>query len=128
MFFPSLGVLADLRAIDPTLVLRQNLLDGVLVAFILALTLVAVVTKVIGCGLPARLAGMSRRDAWVVGFGMSPHGEVAMVVALVGLEAGLFGQPSYVALLLMSLITSFISPLLLLQPFCDPSNDGASRD
>jgi len=102
IFFVSLGVLVDLRAINGTVLL-----------FLLALTIVAVLTKVIGCYIPARLQGMSKQDARVVGFGMSPRGEVAMIIALIGLNAGYFKQDVYVSIILMALLTTIITPLVL---------------
>ena len=69
-------------------------------------------SKVIGCGLPARLMGMNTRDSLIVGFGMSPRGEVAMIVALIGLNEDLIAQGTYVALVLMSLLTTIITPIL----------------
>lgn len=101
IFFVSLGILADIRALtsDTTL-------------FLLVLTLVAIATKVIGCGLPARLMGMCREDSLIIGFGMAPRGEVAMIVALIGLESGLIGQGIFVAIVLMSLLTTLITPIV----------------
>jgi Kef-type K+ transport system membrane component KefB len=101
IFFVSLGIIADFRAVTPGILL-----------FLLAVILVAIVTKVAGCGLPARLSGMSTRDALIVGFGMSPRGEVAMIVALIGLTQGIISQGIYVALVLMSLLTTVITPVV----------------
>jgi Na+:H+ antiporter len=101
IFFVSLGVIADFHALTPDLVL-----------FLAALTVVAIVTKVIGCGLPARLGGLCREDALIVGFGMAPRGEVAMIVALIGLDMGIIGQGVYVVLVLMSLLTTLITPIV----------------
>ena len=80
--------------------------------FLLVLTLVAILTKVIGCGIPARLGGLCTKDSLIVGFGMAPRGEVAMIVALIGLEAGIIGQGIYVTLVLMSLLTTVITPIV----------------
>ncbi len=102
IFFVSLGILADVRAIDPRILL-----------FLLTVTLVAVVTKVIGCGGAALLGRSGLRDAAVIGFGMSPRGEVAMIVALIGLDRGLIGQPVYVSIIVMSLLTTIITPVVL---------------
>jgi Kef-type K+ transport system membrane component KefB len=102
IFFVSLGVLVDLRAISGTIIL-----------FLIALTVVAVLTKVIGCYIPARLQGMSSQDAKVVGFGMSPRGEVAMIIALIGLNAGYFKQDIYVSIVLMALLTTILTPIIL---------------
>jgi Kef-type K+ transport system membrane component KefB len=101
IFFVSLGILADIKAVTPEIAL-----------FLVALTLVAMITKVIGCGLPARMMGLSRDDALIVGFGMAPRGEVAMIVALIGLEAGIIDQGVYVVLVLMSLLTTIITPIV----------------
>jgi Kef-type K+ transport system membrane component KefB len=83
-----------------------------IVVFLFVLTIVAIVTKVVGCGIPARLAGLCTKDALIVGVGMAPRGEVAMIVALIGLEAGIIGQGIYVSLVLMSLLTTLITPIV----------------
>jgi len=101
IFFVSLGVLADFRAVTPDIIL-----------FLFVLTVIAIITKVIGCGLPAKLWGMSSKDSLIIGFGMVPRGEVAMIVALIGLQQGIIDQGLYVALVLMSLITTIITPII----------------
>lgn len=102
IFFISLGILLDLHAISLTLIY-----------FILALTAVAAITKVIGCGLPARLGGLKIKDSLIVGVGMIPRGEVAMIVALIGLNQNLINQDVYAALILMSLLTTIVPPVIL---------------
>ncbi len=102
IFFISLGVLLDFHVIT---------LD--LIWFVLILTVVAFITKVIGCGLPAKLQGMKVRDSMIVGVGMVPRGEVAMIIALIGLDRNLIMQDTYAALVLMSLLTTVIPPLIL---------------
>ena len=102
IFFVSLGIIADLHSLSLNVVW-----------FLAALTVVAVLTKVIGCYIPAKLQGMSHRDSAVVGFGMSPRGEVAMIVALIGLNQKVIGQDIYVSLVLMSLLTTLFTPIVL---------------
>lgn len=102
IFFVSLGVLVDVSAFTSEMAL-----------FLLALTVVAIVSKFIGCGLPARLMGMSNHDAITVGVGMVPRGEIAMVVALLALNSGAIEQPAYIAIVLMSLLTAIFTPLVL---------------
>ncbi|MFW2371887.1 MAG: cation:proton antiporter [Gammaproteobacteria bacterium] len=104
IFFVSLGVLADISTFN---------LD--ILYFLLALSVVAILSKLIGCGIPAKLTGMSSRDSLIVGLGMSPRGEVAMIVALLALQQHIIEQPSFVAIILMSLITTLIVPVLLRQ-------------
>lgn len=101
IFFVSLGIIADLHQVTPDIIL-----------FLLALTVVAIITKVVGCGIPAKMGGLCTKDSLIVGFGMAPRGEVAMIVALIGLEAGIIGQGIYVALVLMSLLTTIITPIV----------------
>jgi Kef-type K+ transport system membrane component KefB len=101
IFFVSLGVLADFRQLTPGIVV-----------FLVVLIIVAIITKVVGCGIPAKLMGMSTKDSLIVGFGMAPRGEVAMIVALIGLQQGIIDQNIYVALVLMSLVTTIITPII----------------
>ncbi len=99
IFFVSLGVLVDFKAME------LNILW-----FLLALTLMGILTKVLGCGISAKLMGLTSKDSMVIGFGMTPRGEVAMIVALIGLDRGIITQPLYAALVAMSLITTIIPP------------------
>ncbi|MFH1133092.1 MAG: cation:proton antiporter [Nanoarchaeota archaeon] len=102
VFFVSLGILADARQMNMQFVI-----------FLIVLTLVAVITKVVGCGIPALLQKRSFKESMIIGFGMSPRGEVAMIVALIGLNEGLIGQNVYVTIVLMSLLTTIITPIVL---------------
>lgn len=101
IFFISLGVLIDFHIIT---------LD--FIWFILALTVVAILTKVLGCGLTAKLGGMSLKDSLIIGVGMMPRGEIAMIVALIGFSREIILQDTYAALVLMSLLTTLIPPLI----------------
>jgi Kef-type K+ transport system membrane component KefB len=102
IFFVSLGILADFNALTPNIIW-----------FLLVLTIVAILTKLIGCGLAAKVQGMDWKNSAIVGIGMSPRGEVAMIVALIGLNQQLIGQDVYVSLVMMSLLTTVATPLLL---------------
>lgn len=101
IFFVSLGILADLHQLTP----------GIAIFFI-ALVIVAIITKLVGCGIPAKLMGMSTKDSLIIGFGMAPRGEVAMIVALIGLQQAIIDQGLYVSLVLMSLVTTIVTPLI----------------
>ncbi len=102
IFFVSLGIIIDLH---------QMTLSAVW--FVLALTVVAMAAKIVGCGVPAAMLRMGARDSLVVGVGMVPRGEVAMIVALIGLGEGLIGQEVYTAVIIMSLLTTIVPPLIL---------------
>lgn len=102
IFFISLGILLDFHVITLNFIW-----------FVLALTAVALLTKFLGCGIPARLLGIGTRDSLIIGTGMVPRGEVAMIVALIGLNQNLIAPDMYAALVLMSLLTTVIPPLVL---------------
>ena len=102
IFFVSLGVLLDISALDKQLI-----------GFLFAITAVALLTKIIGCGLPARLLGYDTKTSLAIGFGMAPRGEVAMVIALLGLNSGIIEQPLYVVIVLMSVLSTLITPPVL---------------
>ena len=102
IFFVSLGVIMDLHFVTPALLW-----------FVVALSAIALLTKVIGCGLPALIQRMGFKDSIIIGIGMVPRGEVAMIVALIGLNQNLINQSVYSALILMSLLTTIIPPLIL---------------
>lgn len=102
IFFASIGIKTDLSGFG-----------GSLVAFAIALTVVAVVTKVIGCGLGARLTGFGLYDSMSIGLGMVSRGEVALIVAQKGAQAGLVSEKMFPAIVLMVIVTTLVTPLLL---------------
>jgi Kef-type K+ transport system membrane component KefB len=77
----------------------------------LALLGVAVLGKVLGSGLGARLGGLSTADSGLVGLGMVGRGEVALVAATVGLHAGAIDQGVYAAVVLLAVATTVIAPI-----------------
>jgi Kef-type K+ transport system membrane component KefB len=89
---------------------------------VVALILIALASKLLGSGLPAYWLGHSKREAIIVGVGMSGRGAVELIVAGVALEAGLFLQPFPVpvivnslfsAIVIMALVTTVLTPILL---------------
>ena len=91
--------------------------DSGTILFAIALTLVAIVTKLIGCGLPALIYG--RKDAARIGIGMVPRGEVGMIVAQIGLSLGVVAQSVYASVVFMALLTTLVTPPLLTMAFRD---------
>lgn len=102
IFFISLGILANLR----------ELTLGIL-PFFITLLLVAVFSKVAGCGIASRLAGFNKTESLVIGFGMSPRGEVAMIIALIGLTSNIIKQDVYVSIVAISLLTTMLTPFVI---------------
>jgi Kef-type K+ transport system membrane component KefB len=102
IFFVSLGILANFHALTLQILW-----------FLIALTIVAFLTKIIGCYLGARIGRLSHRTSLAIGMGMAPRGEVAMIVALIGLNLGVIQQDIYVSIILMSLLTTIFVPIIL---------------
>src|SRR5438309_6226165 len=103
IFFISLGLQVNL----PTVGWASALLG-----FGAVLTVVAILTKVIGCGIPARLSQMTRHEALAVGWGMTPRGEVGLIVALTALTAGVIGDALFsVIVVVMVLVSVLPAPL-----------------
>lgn len=75
------------------------------------ITLLAVVGKLLGCGLGARSLGM--RSALIVGVGMVPRGEVGIIVASLGRSSKVFSDEVFALIIAMSLLTSIIAPPVL---------------
>lgn len=81
----------------------------------MALTAIAVASKLIGCGLAALRLG--RREAFQIGVGMAPRGEVGMIVAQMGLRMGALSTGTYSAIVLMAASTTLLAPPLLSYAF-----------
>ncbi|BFI96089.1 MAG: cation:proton antiporter [Rhodanobacter sp.] len=78
---------------------------------LLIVTAIAIVSKLVGGGLGALSLG--RRGAAIVGFGMVPRGEVGVVIASLGLAAGVFDNRVYAIIVAMSLLTAIVTPPVL---------------
>jgi Kef-type K+ transport system membrane component KefB len=83
--------------------------DGVLL--VTAVFVIAVLTKLVGCGLGA--AGLGWREMLKIGLGMAPRGEVGMVVAQLGLAAGFLTARTYGAVVLMAVLTTIATPIFI---------------
>ena len=101
IFFVSIGLQANIND-----VLEAPLLVTVL-------TVLAVLTKLIGGGLGARIGGINWRNSWLVGAGMISRGEVALVLAGVALSAGAVNTTIFSALVVMAVATTLVTPPLL---------------
>lgn len=102
IFFASIGLKTDISDFDITLLW-----------FSLAFVVVALITKVIGCGFMSRLCGFDMYDSLKVGCGMMTRGEVALVVAQKGLSAGLVESKFFTPVILLIIISSICVPIVL---------------
>lgn len=110
IFFASVGLHLDFSAVSQV------------PGFVATLILIALVSKLVGSGLPAYWMGLSKRESMMIGVGMSGRGAVELIVAGIALEAGLFLQPSptpvliqslFSAIVMMALVTTILAPILL---------------
>ena len=79
----------------------------------------AIITKIIGCGLGAKLCKYKNREAAQIGVGMVSRGEVALIVAAKGEAVGLMGTAFMGPVIIVVIITTIIAPILLKLAFRD---------
>jgi len=102
VFFACVGINTDLSGLTSNMMI-----------FAILLTLVAVVTKIIGCGFGAKVCKLSNKDSLVVGIGMISRGEVALMTAQKGISSGMIDKAVFPAIILAVVATTLITPVLL---------------
>lgn len=83
------------------------------IGLILALTVLACLTKLVGCGLGARISHFSWTSSTVIGTGMIARGEMGLITAQIGHQAGLMSNTSYSAMILVIILATVLAPLFL---------------
>ena len=102
VFFASVGLRTDISGLTPEIFL-----------FSICFVVVALLSKVIGCGCISKLTGFKGRDCVRIGVGMMTRGEVALIVAQKGLAVGLVDSIYFAAVILLILISSILTPICL---------------
>jgi len=102
IFFVSIGLKTSLSGMDHSVLL-----------FSVMLLIAAFVSKVVGCGIGAKLCGFSKRESLQIGVGMISRGEVALIVAQKGFQYGLISQALFAPVVLVVIITTLVTPILL---------------
>jgi len=102
VFFASIGLKTDLHNIDLNLLL-----------FSLGFVAVALVTKIVGCTLVAKLCKFKFNESVKIGVGMMTRGEVALIVAQKGLTVGLMDPVYFTSVILLIIVSSIATPLVL---------------
>ena len=102
IFFASVGLKVELDGLTKATII-----------FSLLLLAIAIITKIVGCGLGARLCGFSKREALQVGVGMVSRGEVALIVAQKGYAMGLLDASLFPPIVLVVIATTIITPIVL---------------
>ena len=102
VFFASIGLKTNIDSID-----------GKILLFSLCFVLVALITKIIGCGLMAKICRFSAGDSLKIGVGMMTRGEVALIVAQKGLSVGLLSPVYFTSVILLIIVSSVTTPIVL---------------
>lgn len=108
IFFASIGLKVQLPKMSGTIVLFAVLLTGV-----------AILTKILGCGLGAKLCRYTNKESLQIGVGMVSRGEVALIVASKGEALGLMGAQLMGPVVIVVIITTIVAPILLKPVFSD---------
>lgn len=102
LFFAIIGAQVDLRGVN----LEVLYLSGIIIV-------VAAITKLVGCGLPAMIFLKEKSKAMKVGIGMISRGEVGLIVAGVGVSSGALSSDIYTTVIIMVAVTTIITPVWL---------------
>lgn len=102
MFFASIGI----KVVLPEM-------SGTIVLFSVLLLVVAMVSKVVGCGLGAKLCRYTNRESVRIGVGMISRGEVALIVANKGIASGLMKDAFFGPVVIVVIATTILTPILL---------------
>ncbi|ASA24452.1 cation:proton antiporter [Paenibacillus donghaensis] len=108
VFFVSIGLSVSFEGVGQQL------------GFVIVLTVIAVLAKLLGGGLGARLTGFSSRSAAIIGAGMISRGEVALIIAATGLQSGLLLPQYFTAVIIVVIVTTLATPPLLKLMFREP--------
>lgn len=106
VFFANIGITANFHGIN-----------GEMIVFGLLFILAGISSKIVGCGSTALLCGYSFKDALRIGIGMMARAEVALVCTQKGVDSGIIGSQIMPFILILIIITSFITPITLKMTF-----------
>lgn len=102
IFFAGIGLKTSFDAMNSTMI-----------AFCVCFVIVALLAKILGCGLMSKLCRYNLSDSLKIGVGMMTRGEVALIVAQKGMAAGLLTADYFTAVILLILASSFMTPIIL---------------
>lgn len=103
LFFAVMGMMVNVG----------ELLSVEVITFGMIYSVTAILAKVLGCGLPTLALGFNMKGALRVGAGMVPRGEVALIIAGIGMTAGILDEKLFGVVILMTLITTIVAPPLI---------------
>jgi Kef-type K+ transport system membrane component KefB len=110
IFFVNIGLAVNMRAVGDNAIL-----------FAVTITIVAVISKIIGSGLGALIGGFNRRESLQLGIGMVSRGEVGLIVATFALSEGLLSSGNFSIVVFMIIVATLITPPMLRAAFSQPT-------
>ncbi len=117
LFFAIIGAQVDLRGVN----LNVLYTAGVMIA-------VAIITKLIGCGIPAIIFLKEKSKAMKVGIGMVSRGEVGLIVAGVGVSSGALSTDIYTSVIIMVAVTTIITPIWLKMAYKKDASESTTTE
>lgn len=114
IFFVVMGMLVDFKVMVHA------------IWFGIAISVAGIIGKVIGCGAPALVVGFNTMGAARVGIGMMPRGEVALIVAGMGLAYKAINTAEFGVAIMMTFVTTFLAPIILV-PLFRKAQEGLRR-
>lgn len=117
IFFANIGIQVQLPKMSSTIIW-----------FAVVLTLVAILTKIVGCGFGAKLCGYKNKDCVRIGVGMISRGEVALIVASKGNAVGLMSPNLLGPVVIVVVLTTIVAPVFLKMAFSSGKTSGGSGE
>ena len=102
VFFASIGLKTNISGVNSEILL-----------FSLGFVAVALITKIIGCGLMAKLCKFNIQDSLKIGVGMMTRGEVALIVSQKGLSVGMMTPEYFTSVIILIVVSSICTPIIL---------------
>ena len=117
IFFASIGIKVTIPSMSASIII-----------FAVLLLVIAVITKIVGCGIGAKLCRFTTRESLQVGVGMISRGEVALIVASKGAALGLMREDFFGPIIIMVVVTTIVTPVLLKLVFKKKKNQPADPE
>lgn len=102
VFFAGIGLKTSIDGMTPMMLL-----------FSVCFVVIALISKIIGCGMVSKLSGYTKTDSLIVGIGMMTRGEVALIVAQKGLSVGLLDPLYFTPVIILIIVSSILTPIFL---------------
>ncbi|MEF2919650.1 MAG: cation:proton antiporter [Acutalibacteraceae bacterium] len=102
IFFASIGLKVELPSMSATIII-----------FAVILAIIAILSKMVGCGVGAKICGFDTKECLQIGAGMISRGEVALIVANKGLDFGLMSESLFAPIVIVVVATTIIAPVIL---------------